>query len=159
MKRLILVMTCGLAFMGIHFLGTCSRPLESLGDSDSVPQETMFVVDTVTRVDTVIIIEPDTSGSVRFCARLASCRKDIVWMFQNQAGLYRLEFVAVVDQEHPPHALEVNIDGQQHLWYPVETTEFIMEQDLGEDATARISSGSPHSFGHAIDICLIVKVL
>ena len=145
MKKLILFSVAVVIYIGIQLLMNCSRPLESINGVEQVPPETVTVIDTITLDDTM------------FCAKLNFYRKEIVWMFHNQEGLFRLEFVAAPEREHSSQTLLIDIDERQFLWHLADSLEFIIEQDLEQDATIRITSVPPHAYGRAIDICLSVR--
>lgn len=153
MKKHILLVVGAVILIGIQFVVNCSSPLESTSELDSPPTIQVIVV------DTVIVVVSDTSGSLMICSRLNSYQQEIVWMFRNQAGKYRLEFSALIEREHPTQTLSVDIDGQQFQWLPAESAEFILEQNLEVNALMQIVSTKPSSFGHAIDICLTVSTL
>lgn len=119
--------------------------------------DTVNHIDTLVIVDTVIVVHTDTlMVPTTFCARLAAARKEVVWMYDNPPGEFQLKFLATVDRDDPPQVLMVNIDGFEYTWQLDLTLELVIEQDLDANSTVKISSGSPHSFGHPIDICLIV---
>ena len=126
--------------------------------TDTVIQtDTVVQTDTLIEVDTVIVDIVDTViVPTGYCARLASSQKEIIWMLQNTEGSYLLEFVATVERAAPPQLLIVEIDGQLVEWQVTNTQALSIEQDLGENVTARIWPGKPPSFGHAVDICLSV---
>lgn len=65
-----------------------------------------------------------------------------------------MEFLASTESDRPPQTLVVVIEEQEYMWDPAESMEFILELDLKENVSVRIKSETPHSFGHAIDICL-----
>ena len=157
MKRLILMLLCGCVLISLQFVVNCSRPLESIDEIDTLFPVSETPGDTVVRVDTVTIVEGNDGSSFRFCARLASNQQEIVWLLQNEAGQFHLEFAALADRIHPSQTLLIEIDGEQFQWQPAKNMDFVIEQELGENAIARISSSTPHSFGHAIDVCLKVK--
>jgi hypothetical protein len=127
---------------------------------DSTSQtDTVFIIDTVLQIDTVVVIEPGDSGPIAMCARLSSCRQEIVWMFRNPEGDYRLEFTAASERDNPDQTLVVAIDGEKYFWKPSRDSEFITEQHLEQNAIIRINSKKPPAFGHAIDVCLTVSKL
>ena len=70
-----------------------------------------------------------------------------------------MEFVALPKQGNPTHTLTVTIDDQAHAWPLAENLELVFDQSLAPNATIRISTSKPPSFGHAIDICLTVTQL
>jgi hypothetical protein len=125
--------------------------------------DTVVIVDTVTDTDTVVVIDtqivevPDSSGSPVVCARLGTYQQEILWMFRNDAGDYRLEFVAVPEKENPARELTVNIAGQTYPWTPQLDRELIVETALPENAAISIFPAKPSPYGHAIDICLTMK--
>lgn len=163
MKKLILFSAWAVVFTGIQLLTNCSKPLESIDENEQIPPDTVtdtiVVFDTVAVFDTVVVIDTISVGDTMFCARLNSHRKEIVWMIGNDEGLYSLEFSEIREREDPSQILVINIDDQQLFWPPSEYSEFIVDQNLGQNAIVRIESIPPHSYGHAIDICLRVKAL
>ncbi len=151
MKKLILFSAWAVLFTGIQFLTNCSKPLESIDEDGQIPADT--VTDTVVVVDTIIVAD------TMFCARLDSHRKEIVWMIDNDEGLYSLEFSEIRERDDPSQILVIDIDDQRLFWPLSEYTEFIVDQNLGQNAIVRIESIPPYAYGHAIDICLRVKAL
>jgi hypothetical protein len=121
--------------------------------------DTIIVRDTTNHVDTVIIVEPGQDGPQMLCAQMASNRQEILWMYRNPEGLFRLEFAASTERGHPTQELLVEIDGRLIIWDTSDSLELILEQNLGPNAKIRISSLEPHAFGHAIDICLTLTKL
>lgn len=172
MKKFLFLAGLTILFVGIQFLMYCAKPLESdLGGPFPFPSDTIYVTDTVlqfdttvvfdtvTIVDTVIITEPDTTGTRMLCARLGSHRHEIVWIFSNHEGLYSLDFSAIVDRDHPPKMLLVDVDGLTVEWFPIENMELTMELNLSEDFIIRITPQTPLSLGNTIDICLTLREL
>jgi hypothetical protein len=130
---------------------------DTIVQTDTIIQtDTLLSGDTIILVDTVIVIQIDTLMlPSTFCARLKSCQRPIVWMLQNPAGSYTLEFAAAAERDHPPQALIIEVEGQEYEWQLVDGALYVLDLELPEDAVVRISSKSPHSYGHALDICLI----
>ncbi len=127
---------------------------------DSTSQtDTVYIIDTVLQIDTVIVIEPGDSGPIVMCAQLSCNRQEIVWMFRNPEGDYRLEFTAASERDNPDQTLSVRIDGEEYFWKPSRDREFITEQYLEQNAIIRITSKKPPAFGHAIDVCLTMSKL
>lgn len=167
MKKVILFSAWAIVFAGIQLLTNCSKPLESIDENEQIPADTVTdtvvvfdtvaVIDTVVVVDTVIIIDTISVADTTFCARLNSHRKEIVWMIGNDEGLFHLEFSAIREGENDSRTLVINIDDQRLFWHLSEYSEFIVEQNLRQDAIVRIESIPPHSYGQAIDICLRVR--
>lgn len=121
--------------------------------------DTLVDQDTVTQIDTVFIVVPDT-GSIRpFCSVLACNQQEIVWMFRNPDGAFRLEFTADMEKDQPNQTLTVDIDGQTFLWDPNAAPEFITELHLDLHATMRIVANKPPARGHSINVCLTVTEL
>lgn len=161
MKKVILFSAWAVVFAGIQLLTNCSKPLDSIDENGQIPgdtvTDTIVVFDTVVVIDTVVVVDTISVGDTTFCARLNSHRKEIVWMIGNDEGLYNLEFSVIREREDPSQILVINIDDQQLFWPPSEYSEFIVDQYLGQNAIVRIESIPPHSYGHAIDICLRVR--
>ncbi len=131
---------------------------DTVTQTDTVTQiDTVTQTDTITIVDTIIIIEPDTTGTNRFCGNLSAHQQQIVWLFKNNSGNYRLEFVASTEQDKPPKDLEIDIDGQVFMWSPTQNMELTLEHELIKDATIKIISTSPHSRGHTVTVCLTAR--
>lgn len=156
MKRLLSFSVWAFLLAAMQLLGNCSRPLESVSEEGFASPETVIVVDTVTYVDTVVVVVPDSSGSQILCGRLFSHQQEIVWIFPGWEGLFRLDFAAIAERGHPRQTLAVDIEDQQFLWRLAESTEFSTIENLEHDTSVRISSVPPYAFGHAIDICLSV---
>jgi hypothetical protein len=121
--------------------------------------DTIVVNDTITIADTVIVPLPDSGDSNKVCAQLGASQKELVWLFVNEPGEYKLEFRALTENLKPAQVLVVNIDGETFEWKPSENTELTLERNLVNRATVRISPKNPSAFGHAIDICLWVTKL
>lgn len=145
MKKLVLFSVWAVICIGFQHWVNCSKPLDSINENGLAPPETVIVVDTITLADTM------------FCARLNSYRQEIVWIFHNQEGLFRLEFVAAPQREHSSQTLVVNINEQQFLWCLANSLEFMLELDLEQDTFVKIASDPPHAYGKSIDICLSVR--
>jgi len=156
--------------VGILFLTNCSGPLESAGDPapgrvDSVyvtdtiySGDTVIYTDTVQVTDTVIVVVTDTLLlPTTYCSQLSSHYRDIVWLFQNAEGPFRLEFVAASTRDWPIQELRVEVDGYEYFWKPALNNQFVVEQNLNENSSVQISPGSPPALGHAINICLVVQ--
>lgn len=184
MRKLILLAVCAIVFIGVQFLVNCSDPLEN-GSLAPVPPaepevdtiyrfdtvvvmvfdsvfhvDSLIRIDSIFHVDTVFIVDNDTIESSRMvCARLASSQQEIVWMFRNPDGVYRLEFSASTESGRPTQTLSVNIDGQLFEWSPGKNAEFIIALHLRPNAIVRITSNNPGAFGHAIDVCLTMSKL
>lgn len=157
MKRLLSLSIWAFLLAGIHLLGNCSRPLESVVDQGSGSPDTVVVVDTLIYSDTVIVVVPDSGGSQLLCGRLSSHRQEIVWIFPGWEGLYLLEFAAIPERGHPRQTLAVDIEDERYMWNLAENTEFSSEQHLHDNTSVRISTIPPYAFGHPIDICLSVR--
>ncbi len=119
--------------------------------------DTLTVYDTTTIVDTVIIVEPDTMNTGYICGRLGAHRKDLVWMFQNDAGTILFEFKANSEYDHPTQVLTIDIDGQEYVWDLEEAIELAFDQELSENAMIRIVPDKPSAYGHEVDICLTIS--
>lgn len=125
--------------------------------SDTVIQfDTVFLTDTFTIVDTVIIFS-DTCGVNRFCGRLNSHHREIIGLFQNSAGKYRLEFEAMTKDDRAPRDLKIDIDGQIFTWGEAQGLAFTLELNLIENAMIKISS--THSHGHRVTVCVTATLL
>lgn len=151
MRRTIFLAILALVLAGALFQLNCSKPLETLSDQDPIQIDTIYIV------DTVYVNMPDTSGEQLLCARIASNQHDIVWMFRNPEGTFRLEFEANIGKESPVQEIIIEIDDNKFSWHPVQNKEFAIERDLIQNASIRISTDVPHAYGHAIDICLKIN--
>ena len=118
--------------------------------------DTIVIFDTLTIQDTVIVIVPDSGGPFMFCSRLGSNQQEVVWMFRNSAGPYRLEISAHAERLQPEPNMVVNVDGVTYDWNLAESSELILDQPLSENATVIIERGKPNPFGHAIDFCILI---
>ena len=119
--------------------------------SDTVVMpDTVIVTDTT--VDTVIVVEPGDGPML--CDRLSCAQKEIVWLFRNTEGLFHLEFAALPQNGKPQHTLTVWINEQPYAWNLSSSLEFILDTTLPANATMRITTSKPPSYGHAIDVCL-----
>lgn len=116
--------------------------------------DTVVVLDTVVVIDTVIVTPPDTCRPLQFCAQLSAALKEIVWMLQNQAGRYRLEFAATVVQGHPPKTLLLTINDQVYTWLPGTEPSLVLELNLPRNTVISIKPDKPMANGHEVNICL-----
>ncbi|PKK83044.1 MAG: hypothetical protein CVT49_10445 [candidate division Zixibacteria bacterium HGW-Zixibacteria-1] len=166
MKRIIVLAALSILCMVVNFCVNCSNPLDIenvappsrfTGVDTIYNLDTLNTSDTTIIVDTVIVVVHDTTGSQIICSRIDCNQKEIVWMFRNAEGSHKLEFVAFTEEDQPCQKLVVDVDGQEFSWKPVENPELIMEQDLNQNATIRISSTNPKALGHAIYICLTLS--
>jgi len=118
--------------------------------------DTLLVLDTVFHTDTVIVVERDTSGCGRMCDQLSSTQKEIVWLLDNTAGRYRLDFSGWVERDQPPQKLILYIDGDRHEWVVAENSDLTVEADLGLHAKIFIKLDNPKACGHEVAVCLTV---
>mgnify|MGYP001180902711 CR=1 FL=1 len=127
---------------------------------DTINQiDTVIIIDSIGHVDTLIIVEPGPDGPLMLCSRLACNQKEIIWMFHNQEGSYRLDFAATTERDKPTQTLVVEIDGHSTTWNTAEDQELVIEQGLNANTTIKIYSANPHALGHSIDICLTMTKL
>jgi hypothetical protein len=113
-----------------------------------------YIYDTVMLVDTVTIVVPDVCEPEPFCGELSSCDKDLIWMFRNEAGDYRLEFSGYAEKDQPLQTIIVNIDGTDYEWQAATDPLWITELNLPANTTITIGLTKPLAYGHAISICL-----
>jgi hypothetical protein len=146
-RKLILVMIWIFICAGARGLINCSKPLDSNDENGQASGETIVVIDTVVVADTM------------FCGQLGSHRQEIVWLLQNEEGHFALEFMGETEREFRSQTLLIDIDDQQFWWHLAENSELMTEQELGRDASIRITSIPPHAYGQAIDICLKLEAL
>lgn len=118
--------------------------------------DTLIFVDTVFTVDTVIVVDPDSTGLNTVCGRIACNQKEIVWMFHNSPGDFKLEFSVSTASDHPIQHLIVDIDGEQFSWNAQEEREIILNLSLDLHAIINIESTKPPAYGHPIDVCLTI---
>jgi hypothetical protein len=121
--------------------------------------DTVIVTDSVFQVDTVFVSVPDTSDCGRMCAELSSHSKKIVWLLDNDAGRYRLEFDGEPERQQPRQRLFVEMGGKTYQWTVQDNPTLIIDVDLSADDRITISSCNPHAFGHAIAICVTTTPL
>ena len=126
-------------------------------DGDTIyTVDTLIVTDTLTVVDTVVIVEPGPGETQTVCSILLSNLYEIIWMFHNAEGDYTLTFTAEAARDFDFRTVTVDIDGQQYTWCPVDEPEVVYEQHLGAYATIRIMTDQPCLQGHEVDICLTI---
>lgn len=167
MKRFILFLLVASLWCVAHSFVGCADPMQNVTQSPAPPPgathdtvstvDTVVVIDTVIQVDTVIVVVPDTGTSTQLCSRIGSGQHEIVWILQDQDGLYTLDFVAMVARDQPVQSVVVDIDGKKFSWSPSKNPEFVTIQHLSPHAVIRIFSTQPCAFGHPIDICLAVR--
>jgi hypothetical protein len=157
MKKVLAWLILVSALLAMQLISDCSQPLESPFENGQNSPDTIIITDTVRITDTTEIIIPDTGSSQILCARLSSHRKEIVWMFRNDPGAYSLDFRAAVERDNPSRTIVIDIGQQRYFWPLLESLEYLIEPELEQDATIKITSIPPHAFGQAIDICLIIE--
>ena len=113
------------------------------GDTIYVPLDTVIVRDTV----------------LQYCGRLEAPVQEIQWPLMNEPGRYILEFQAVLENDMPEQALNLDIGEQLFVWSPADTLGYRFEGDLIANAIVRITNIPPPARGHAIDICMLVRRL
>lgn len=116
--------------------------------------DTITVVDTIVRVDTVTIGDPVDCNPEPFCGKLSSCDKDLIWLFRNAAGTYRLEFSGFAEKDQPLQTIVLNINGVDYNWQAATNPLWIKELTLPANTTIKIGLTKPPAYGHAISICL-----
>ncbi len=126
---------------------------------DSNYVDTLIIYDTSVVVDTVEIVVHDSTDANLICSQLSASLKDIIWMYNNSEGDYKLEFSAHVDLQNPVKILTVVIDNVEYTWNPFEDEYFDIEQFLGDNTTITIMPNKPAAHGHEIDICLTITPL
>lgn len=172
MRKFIICSIWGFLLIGSMMLVNCSNPLRSsdLSGTGPVPGldsifsfDTLHVIDTLTQydtlmiVDTITIIEPGTGQSQILCGRISATRKDLVWMFRNPEGDYKLEFTAFTERDKPIQELKVVIDSHEVIWNPGDNPELLTNLLLSQNTALFISALKPPSLGHSIDICLTIS--
>ena len=121
-----------------------------------VTQDTVLVVDTLLRVDTVVVTVPGPGECPGLCAQLNSYQKDIVWLLDNPAGNYRLEFSSVAERDKPVQNVIVYAGGNSYRWSPASQSEFSIQVNLPADAQIKLYLDQPKACGHSITVCLSV---
>jgi len=122
-----------------------------------IQPDTVIVIDTVNQLDTVTVVDTVyvITDSARFmCGRIESCQKEIIWLLQNEAGQYQLNFAACIEKDQPPQSLTVEIAGTEYTWNTAERGTFVVNSWLNDNATVTITSKKPPARGHAVYICL-----
>lgn len=133
---------------------------DSIVQSDTVRLvDTLVITDSMFQVDTVFVSVPDTSDCGRMCAELSSHSKKIVWLLDNDASRYRLEFDGQPERQQPKQRLFVEVGGRTYQWTVQDNPTLTIDADLDADARITISSCNPHAFGHAIAICVTATPL
>lgn len=125
-------------------------------------QDSVFVTDTLVQIDTVFMVDTivvDTCETLSFCDILNSSQHEIVWLFRNAAGLYRLEFSGFVEKTRPPKEITIFVGDKSYIWFPIDNMELIFEQELDENVIVKISPLPPESFGHDLHVCLTLVPL
>lgn len=119
-----------------------------------IETDTVMIIDTI--VDTVIVEVTDTIQTA-YCANLGPQQKEIIWLFHNEMGQYRLDFRGLAEMDHPSNEVKVTVDGMEYLWDISAQSEFVIEQQLAANATVRIERTRPNPYGHGLDICVAVE--
>ncbi|MCH9031357.1 MAG: hypothetical protein IIB00_03755 [candidate division Zixibacteria bacterium] len=124
--------------------------------------DTLVQIDTLLQIDTVFIVDTvivDTSDALSFCGILNSRQQEVVWLFRNAAGSYRLEFSGFIEKTRPPKEITIFVGDKSYIWFPTESMEFIFEQDLDQNVIVKLSSLPANSFGHDLHVCLTLVPL
>lgn len=122
--------------------------------------DTLHVNDTIVVTDTVVVEIPDTSAcSNSFCSNLSSHQQNIVWLLDNNAGRYRLEFTGEAERDKPLQEVTITVDNRQYKWSPATDATFNIDLHLGDDAKVELSVDKPPAYGHALSVCLKVVEL
>ncbi len=121
--------------------------------------DTLIFTDTVIIYDTVIVEITDSIFVDGFCARIGAHRKEIVWLFKDLSGNYRLSFLSSYESDKPAQELILVIDDKQFSWIPSNDDKLEIDIELFEDSSVRIYLANPGAYGHTIDICLYLEKL
>jgi hypothetical protein len=116
--------------------------------------DTVFVTDTITVTDTIVVIEPDSTGAFTECSQLSSYQQEVVWLFPNDSGQFRIEILSAMDSDKPKRTLIIEIGDEQIEWRPGDEPELELIRDLSRHAMIKIGPDKPSSFGHTINICV-----
>lgn len=134
--------------------------LDTVVQTDTVvQQDTVRVVDTLLRVDTVVVTVPGPGECPGLCSQLNSHQKEIVWLLDNAAGTYRLEFSAVPERDQPAQNIIIYAGGNSYRWTPATQSEFTIQVDLRADAQIKLCLDNPKACGHSVTVCLSVTPL
>lgn len=141
-----------------------NAPVEPAGGNNTTDTvyipDTIVVTDTITIIDTVIVNPPgDTTTKSENCGRFGSQRKELVWLFNNDEGNYRLEFLAKAYKFKPEQVLIIDVNGETLQWIPADNPRLTLEKALSPYTVVKITPEDPAAFGHCIDICLWVTKL
>ncbi|UCD63993.1 MAG: hypothetical protein JSW34_00775 [Candidatus Zixiibacteriota bacterium] len=170
MRRTILLAVWAVICLGVYLFVNCSDPLDSIDqdgwdpigpitDVDTIIEyDTVTVTDTVTYVDTLIIYEPQPGDPQTVCSIILDNLREVIWMFRNDEGTYRLLFEAAAAREFTFRTLMVDIDGQFFEWNPSKDPEFTRELPVSQNATIRILADQPMLLGHQVDVCLTISI-
>jgi hypothetical protein len=121
--------------------------------------DTVTLTDTIAIVDTVTIVQPGDCDSQQVCGRISAGQKDILWMFRNDGGTYRLELSGSTERNKPLQTLVITIEGIQYTWTAGTNPLWVKELTLNANTSIRISLENPGAFGHDIDVCLVMTKL
>lgn len=116
--------------------------------------DTVVNTDTVVRVDTVKVGDPTACSPEPFCGKLSACDKELLWLFRNEAGNYRLEFSGYADKDQPLQTIVVTINGVVHYWKAAEKPVWDFDMTLPANTTIRLGLTKPPAYGHEIHLCL-----
>lgn len=121
--------------------------------------DTLVVIDTLVDNDTVFVEVPDTNACPPLCSQINSHQHKIIWLLNNTAGRYRLDFAALAERDQPAQKLIVTVDGVSQVWRVRDSNQLTLDLDLHEDAHVIIELDQPNACGHSIAVCLTVKPL
>jgi len=125
-------------FLKVKVTGSCTEP-----------------TDTLVIIDTVVVIV-DSSSTSHFCGQIKGPAKQILWLLQNDAGNYRLEFEANTNSGKTAD-LTVDISGVTYSWNTGQSETFTASVFLKQDSTIKITKGKNQ--GDATSVCVkIVRV-
>ena len=140
------------------FNGDTLIVIDTIINNDTIYiEDTLYVTDTLTVVDTVTIYEPEEGAYQTVCTILLANLREIIWMFDNEAGTYLFEIEATPSREFGMYTLLIDIDGHYYEWDLVDGHEFSVEVTIDENSTINIRPDKPLLLGHQVDICLTVS--
>jgi len=80
--------------------------------------DSVFIIDSTIIIDTLIYLDSGvvvpSNDSIRHCSRLGSGQHEIVWLLQNEAGNYHLQFAALAGRGKPKQTAVVYIGSHQY---------------------------------------------
>ena len=146
--------------VGFIYIINCSKPLDTVYHENQRSSEQEVIQDTIIVIQDSVIVIQDTIIIIEtnYCARLNAQRQEIVWVLQNIEGEHFLDFIAIPERNNDRRTLIIDIGDETYFWNLADGHEITIESEIFDNTIIEIVSTPPHAYGHAIDICLSLRI-